>query len=66
MNNPPEPRRQLNDLIGAAAATALPAQIRSFLKDVRALDVVHAKALLQPILSDATVYKDGRIELAFR
>lgn len=48
------------------AVTALPAQIRSFLKDFQSLEVRKAKALLQTILASAHVYKDGRIELAFR
>ncbi len=46
--------------------TALPVQIRSFLNDFQSLDVCRAKALLQTILASAHVYKDGRIELAFR
>jgi hypothetical protein len=46
--------------------TALPVQIRSFLKDVQSLDVRRAKALLQPILKTATVDRDGTIELSFR
>lgn len=46
--------------------TALPAQIRSFLKDFQSLEVRKAKAALQTILASAHVYKDGRIELAFR
>ena len=41
-------------------------QIRSFLNDFQSLDVRKAKALLQTILASAHVYKDGRIELAFR
>ena len=48
------------------AVTALPAQIRSFLSDVHSLEVRKARALLQTILASAVVYKDGRIELAFR
>ena len=48
------------------AVTALPAEIRSFLKDFGSLEVRKAKALLQTILASAHVYKDGRIELAFR
>ena len=44
----------------------LPAQIRSFLKDMQSLDVPRAKALLQPILLSAHVHRDGNIELAFR
>ena len=48
------------------AVAALPAQIRSFLKDVQSLDVRRAKALLQPILKAATVDREGTIELTFR
>ena len=48
------------------AVGALPTRVRSFLKDVQALDARQAKALLQPILKAATVYRDGRIELEFR
>ena len=48
------------------AVAALPAQIRSFLKDFQSLDVQRARALLQPILASATVYRDGTIELSFR
>ncbi|MDA1035973.1 MAG: hypothetical protein O3B65_03720 [Chloroflexi bacterium] len=43
-----------------------PVQIRSFLADFQSLEVRKAKALLQTILASAHVYKDGRIELAFR
>ena len=46
--------------------SALPARIRSFLKDFGALDVQRAKAMLQPILKTVHVYRDGRIELEFR
>ena len=46
--------------------TALPARVRSFLKDFQSLDVRRAKALLQTILESAHVYKDGAIELRFR
>lgn len=45
---------------------SLPTRVRSFLKDVQALDTRRAKALLQTILSAAHVYRDGRIELEFR
>ena len=48
------------------AVTALPVQIRSFLKDLQSLDVRRAKALLQPILKTATVDREGTIELSFR
>ena len=48
------------------AVAALPAQIRSFLKDVEALDVRRAKALLQPILKTAIVDHEGTIALTFR
>ena len=44
----------------------LPARVRSCLKDVQALDVRQAKALLQTILKTGHVYRDGRIELEFR
>ena len=46
--------------------SALPAHIKSFLKDFQSLDVQRAKAMLQPILKTVHVYNDGRIELAFR
>ena len=46
--------------------SALPARIRSFLKDFGSLDVQRAKAMLQPILKTVHVYNDGRIELKFR
>ncbi len=46
--------------------SALPARIRSFLKDFGSLDVRRAKAMLQPILKAVHVYNDGRIELEFR
>ena len=45
---------------------ALPARIKSFLKDFGSLDVQRAKAMLQPILKTVHVYRDGRIELEFR
>ena len=45
---------------------SLPTRVRSFLKDVQALDTRRAKALLQTILKAAHVYRDGRIELEFR
>ena len=48
------------------AVGSLPTRVRSFLKDVEALDVRRAKALLQTILSAEHVYRDGRIELEFR
>lgn len=47
-------------------ASALPARIKSFLKDFQSLDVQRAKAMLQPILKSVHVYNDGRIELEFR
>ena len=46
--------------------SALPARIKSFLKDFGSLDVRRAKAMLQPILKTVHVYNDGRIELEFR
>ena len=46
--------------------SALPARIKSFLKDFGALDVQRAKAMLQLILKTVPVYNDGRIELEFR
>lgn len=46
--------------------SALPARVRSFPKDFHSLDARRAKALLQTILANATVYRDGPIELAFR
>ena len=48
------------------AVGTLPRRVRSFLKDVQALDTRRAKALLQTFLSAAHVYRDGRIELEFR
>ena len=60
------------DCLGVALAGSrdgagtLAARVRSFLKDVQALDTRRAKALLQTILSAAHVYRDGRIELEFR
>ena len=48
------------------AVGTLPTRVRSFLKDVQALDTRRSKALLQTILSAAHVYRDGRIELEFR
>lgn len=48
------------------AVGALPARVRSFLKDFQSLDTRRAKALLQTILSAAHVHKDGHIELEFR
>ena len=48
------------------AVGSLPTRVRSFLKDVQALDTRRDKALLQTILSAAHVYRDGRIELEFR
>ncbi len=47
------------------AVGTLPTRVRSFLKDVEALDTRRAKALLQTILSAAHVYRDGRIEFEF-
>ena len=44
----------------------LPTPVRSFLKDIQALDTRRAKALLQTILAAAHIYRDGRIELEFR
>lgn len=46
--------------------SALPARLRSFLKDFQGLEVRRAKALLQTILATATVYRDQTIELSFR
>ena len=48
------------------AVGTLPTRVRSFLKDVQALDTRRAKALLQTILAAAHVHRDGRIELEFR
>jgi hypothetical protein len=48
------------------AVDALPVQIRSFLKDVQSLDVLRAKALLQPIMRTASVDRECTIELAFK
>ena len=54
-------QRERHETVGS-----LPTRVRSFLKDVQALDTRRAKALLQTILSAAHVYRDGRIELEFR
>ena len=53
-------QRSRRDAVGT-----LPTRVRSFLKDIQALDT-RAKALLQAILTSAHVYRDGRIELEFR
>ena len=47
-------------------ATAFPAKVTSFLKGFQSLAFRRAKALLQEMLRSATVYREGRIELAFR
>ena len=54
-------QRSRQDAVGS-----LPTRVRSFLKDVQALDTRRAKAMRQTILSAAHVYRDGRIELEFR
>ena len=48
------------------AVGTLPTRVRSFLKDVQAMDTRRAKALLHTILKAAHIYRDGRIELEFR
>ncbi len=48
------------------AVGSLPTRVRSFLKDVQAMDTRRAKAVLQTILSAAHVHRDGTIELEFR
>lgn len=45
---------------------AIPVKIGSFLEDFHAMDVRHAKAILQGIIKAAHVFNDGRIELEFR
>lgn len=47
-------------------ASALPAQIGSFLKSFEKLEVRKAKAILQTILESAHIWRDGKIELKFR
>ncbi len=47
-------------------ASALPAQIKSFMKTFEDLEVRKAKAILQTILESAHIWRDGKIELKFR
>lgn len=47
-------------------ASALPAQIKSFLRSFEELEVRKAKAILQTILENAHIWRDGKIELKFR
>lgn len=47
-------------------ANQLPDAIASFLGAFESLDIRQQKAHLQDILKSATVYRDGRVELAFR
>lgn len=46
--------------------SALPNQISSFLKSFESLPVHKAKAILQTILNEAHIWRDGKIELKFR
>ena len=48
------------------SASALPDQIGSFLKSFESLEVRNAKAILQTILDEAHIWRDGKIELKFR
>ena len=47
-------------------ASALPAEIKSFLKTIEDLEVRKSKAILQTILESAHIWRDGKIELNFR
>ena len=48
------------------SASALPIQIKSFMKSFEQLEVRKAKAILQTILESAHIWRDGKIELKFR
>ena len=48
------------------STSALPDQISSFLKSFESLEVRKAKAILQTILDEAHIWRDGKIELKFR
>ena len=48
------------------SASALPVQIKSFMKSFEQLEVRKAKAILQTILESAHIWRDGKIELKFR
>lgn len=67
-----EPRkREIEASIAAqrdreSQAKAVPGRVRDFLEDVKDMDVVKAKAILQTIVKAAHVWKDGRIEMEFR
>jgi hypothetical protein len=50
----------------AETASALPAQIGSFIENFGKLETRRAKALLQPILQVVHVYLEGRLEVEFR
>ncbi len=49
-----------------ATASALPSQIKSFVKSFEDLETPKAKAILQTILKSAHVWRGGKIELGFR
>ena len=51
---------------GQETIGSLPTRARSFLDELRSLDVRRATVFLQTILQTAHVYKDGRTELEFR
>lgn len=48
------------------SVSALPIQIKSFMKSFEQLEVRKAKAILQTILESAHIWRDGKIELKFR
>ena len=48
------------------STSALPAQIGSFLESLESLEARKAKAILQTILDEAHIWRDGKIELKFR
>ncbi len=47
-------------------AKTVPVRVKSFLEDMKGMDVVKAKAVLQTIVKAARIWKDGRIEVEFR
>ncbi|MDP2950142.1 MAG: recombinase family protein [Chloroflexota bacterium] len=49
-----------------AQAEAVPGKLASFLEAMRSMDVRQAKAMLQTIVKEVHVYRDGKLEVEFR
>ncbi|MDA0987941.1 MAG: hypothetical protein O2783_02150 [Chloroflexi bacterium] len=49
-----------------ARAKSVPVKVKSFLEDIKGMDITHAKALLQTIVKSVYIWRDGQIEVEFR